>query len=686
MEGDFDRVLSSPEYIAIDSRVAYRLFHGESAMGRSIKLDDDLSLTVAAVFKPLPSNTHLAISAIVPMSLRIQRQGEAALDSWMANDYYTYLRIPDRHHVGEIESAVSDHLSGILRDFSSQVRLNFELQAMLDIHLHSNLEAEIRGNGSANTIALLSILAVLIIVLSLFNYTLSSAALTADRGREIGIRKAVGASDRRLARQFFVEALLILGFCLTLSILMLPALIAYLSSITGLELSADAVWRMQWIVSIVIAAAILIPATAALPAVLAAKAQPADTLRGESLLAERGRGGRNISLFLQLGIISAIAITAAHLYVHGLSLQARETGYQTEGVYLVDNIEQRDMDGYLASLGQALGKESAISAVSAAEFPPPRASSNFASLRLQDQPERRLDNVRYNNVYRGYFEILSVPILSGEGFDESHQLNRWPSVRRSEGREVLAIVLNRAAVEALGLSPFQAIDQYIEMNGVAGMDLVGQIIGVSEDYIQSEVAAGTRPEVYLSGLPIQAEVRLLVAGASGSSEESVQTALQRLWPQETGRDFRYPWLSMSEARQALFQDERRRFGIFGLAVGFGVILLTMALVANFKFLAERHLFELAMRRVLGAGMGNLALVLSRQLMWTIVIALLLGALLAVFWIPRILGDDPAWAGQHFSIYVLCIGLMVGLIALVVSSTVRTSLSRNLGELIRRERL
>ncbi|MEO0425343.1 MAG: ABC transporter permease, partial [Pseudomonadota bacterium] len=238
LEGDRASALASPTSLVMTRRGAERYFGSESAVGKTLQLMGRLELTVTAVIEDLPTNTHMAFEMLASITAVPLLLGEDQLENWGSNNYYTYLRLQP----GTSPEALEERFPGFLIKHlgeNANDGTGLELQAIGDIHLHSNRDAEWRANGSINNVYTFSAVALFVLLIACINFMNLTTALSTQRAKEVGVRKVIGASRGQLVAQFLGESILLTALAMLLAVALVELTLPLFASFVERPLEID---------------------------------------------------------------------------------------------------------------------------------------------------------------------------------------------------------------------------------------------------------------------------------------------------------------------------------------------------------------------------------------------------------------------------------------------------------------
>ena len=208
-EGDPATALVEPFTVVISETTAKKYFGNESAMGKTLRFNDQADATVTGILYDIPTNSHFGADVFISMETGKQVFfNDLVLNNWGEGSQYTYLLLPEGFDPGKLESRFPEFVEKHIGEGASE-RVRLSLQALGDIHLHSHLRGEIEANSDIRYIYISAAIAFFIMLIACINYMNLATARSVKRSLEIGVRKTLGAPKGALVRQFLGESILV---------------------------------------------------------------------------------------------------------------------------------------------------------------------------------------------------------------------------------------------------------------------------------------------------------------------------------------------------------------------------------------------------------------------------------------------------------------------------------------------
>ena len=240
VEGDAKTALQRIDGILITEDMAKKYFGKEEALGKTLRKDNGNNVTVTGILANIPSNSHLQFDFILPMASIAQTNDDIKNNVWDNFNFYSYVQL-DKNFVPSAASlsGLNNQMNQIYKKHVSAIKVDFHLQPLTSIHLHSNLQVDLTGHGNIQYVNIFFIVAIFILVVACINFMNLATARSVRRAKEVGLRKVVGAGRGQLIRQFLGESLLISFFALLISVALVLAFLPVFNNISEKNLSIN---------------------------------------------------------------------------------------------------------------------------------------------------------------------------------------------------------------------------------------------------------------------------------------------------------------------------------------------------------------------------------------------------------------------------------------------------------------
>ncbi|MBT5874392.1 MAG: FtsX-like permease family protein [Candidatus Latescibacteria bacterium] len=333
-QGSPETALVAPKTVVITQTVARRYFGSEDPMGKTIVADDGFAdLTVTGVMEDIPANTHFQGDFFVSMSTQEAVWQDGRVGSWSDSQYHSYVLLEPGVSVSDLVAKLPDFIEKYVPAVKRTWRgpFDLDLQAVTDIHLYSDLEDELGPNGDMDYLFTMGGIGLFALLVACINFVNLSTARAVDRGREVGMRKVLGANWSQLGSQFLGESVMLAFLAMILSFLISGISLTWFGSLTGKVLSFDVLFSPYGLVCVLGSALLVGVLSGTYPAIVLASMRPVSVLSG-------GNTGTGNSLLRRGLVIVQFGVSVLLLIGTGITfrqlnfLQERHLGFDKENV------------------------------------------------------------------------------------------------------------------------------------------------------------------------------------------------------------------------------------------------------------------------------------------------------------------------------------------------------------------
>ncbi len=628
-EGNPDDALHHPQSVVLTQTTAHKYFGKQSDLLGETLLIDKQPYTVTGIAEDPPANSHFHFDFLIPF-----RYQPSPFPSWanLAN-VRTYLLLAD--HIDPAPLSEKLHALYKKHDTAQYEELQrmggkvaFPVQPLLDIHLHSQRMNEFEPNGNITYVYTFAAIALLIILLACINFINLSTARSAERAKEVGIRKTVGSSRAALIGHFLTESIVISITAMLLALGLAELLRYPFSEVAGktldLHLLDDArVW-------LIITGIVLLTGLVAgwYPAWYLTKFEPVRVLKGSFVSGGQRPRFRNVLVIFQYSVSISLVICTLLVYRQLQYMQNINLGLHKENVLVLPN--SVDLGTNFQPFLSALKDQSYVTAVAASRQNPFAIDNASDARKKGDAPGQSMMLISQVVTY-DYLKTLGIQLKAGRNFSQDI------------ASDTTALILNQAAVRALGLE--KPLDAIIDCDE----EFDYHVIGVAEKFHFGSLHEEIAPFAFM----LQREQPLSTIEVRISPENTIAKvgAIEKLW-QTYAPDLPFTYSFLDEDYDALFREEQRLGRLF---TGFTILALLVASLGLFAlatFMAERRAKEIGIRKVLGASVTTIVTMLSRDFIKLIIIALLIAVPIGYYAMQMWLQDFAYRTDISFGVFVV----------------------------------
>jgi putative ABC transport system permease protein len=604
LQGDRGTALRRPGAVLLTTAMARKYFGTDAVIGKTLKMNNDSLLTVTGVLAEVPENSHLQFDFILPVA--VNAGGDQGPN-------YSYVRLDDHFDASPANlKRLEKQMYTMFKKHDGQdaIKADFVLQPLTDIHLHSSdLQIDLPGHGNLQYVNIFLIVAVFVLIVACINFMNLATARSAQRAKEVGLRKVVGALRGQLIAQFIGESMLIAFLSLVLAIgvvaLALPAFDHVAGKALSLRLSDGSLWLM--LVGIAAATGLL---AGSYPALYLSGFRPVAVLKNSL----RGLGGnlafRNGLVIVQFVVSIVLLIGTFVVYSQLRFIRDRNPGFTKANLI------------YMPVKGQLAAKMGALKA----ELQRHTATSDYCM--VSELPvnitnaDTRVDWVGKNppsqiivssiTVTESFIDVFQMKVLAGRGFSTVF------------GNDSSHFVINEKMMRTMGLTLSTAVGKRLQYGDTKGM-----VIGVVQDFNFKPVQQPIEPLVLMLG-DYRSDV--VVRARPGQTAAAVQVLGEINRELNPGYPFSYNFLDQDLAN--LYKGEQQMSGIFNLFAILALVISGLGLYGLSAYLAQRRTREIGVRKVLGASVFSILYLLSTGFTRLVLAAVVIAVPLSVWGINR----------------------------------------------------
>ncbi|MBR9997771.1 MAG: FtsX-like permease family protein, partial [Cyclobacteriaceae bacterium] len=595
--GDNEKPLGRPNTAVVTEDFAKKHFGDENPVGKIIETDvswyGSIQYEITALVENLPSNSHFDKGLYLSFYTLADELFVDINQDWGIHYYYTYLLINNQNDAAELENKLSSFIN---RHYRKEIGEDYKpiLIPLSEIYFHSDVEHPIGPVSSYNRVLFLASIALLILGIAVFNYVNLSTAQSIDKSKEIGIRKVMGASRPSIFKQILSEST-VLAFCASLiAIILVILLLPNFNQIAVKDINVNIgliVNKTGWMLLATVILGIL---AGLYPAILLSSFKPTSLFRSLSTSGRKAVNLRSALVGIQFAI-SSFLIIGTIVVNHQINfIQNRDLGFDKESIISV-NMGSREIINKYDVLKNKIQSQDGVLASSAT---PGLPGSRFFYAGYRFDNLGSSDNVfemARHHVDHNFFETMDITILAGEIPENNFNSD-------SSGM----VVINRAAMNELGITdPYKVIGHRVTYERPNGDLMETTVVAVSENFNWSSLHHKIEPIVMDYWNEGFTTLNIRLDEVNQSVIANIEKAFKSTFP---GNSFEFIFLD--DRINALYDKEIRFGKIFSIFSLVALIISGVGLLGVSAFFMERKTREIAVRKVLGANMWQIASMFS----------------------------------------------------------------------------
>lgn len=657
IEGDPATVLSSPNTIVLSEKMAKKYFGNEPAVGKHLWTSFDLgdrpaSFTVSGIMKDLPKNSHLQIDILFSESswpsIFPSFTNFVSAD-WTSNEFVTYFKLKD----GATPKVLEDKITSLVRSnypSDRKFQSTFSLQPLKDIHLYSeNIEGNEFSNNAGGLkpfhLYMFGAVAFLLLFIACLNYTNMTTAASLKRTREIGVRKTLGAQRGNMIGQFIADSLLLsviaFGLAFIILQLILPSVRDFVQKDFQL-LSLPLSWYGLIVVCIIVTSLL----SALYPALISLKVSTVRALKGEIKISSGGVSVRKILLGAQFAV--SIAMIASTMIIHRQLnyMRSKDIGVNVENLLVID-INSGNLRRNFENVKAEFSKPSeVVSITTSTRVPGEWKPFPVATVNAEGQSEKT--DMIFVGIDQDFLKTYDIELKAGRNFTAG------PS-------DSTKVILTETGVKSLGLqNPIGSMIEIPTVRFGAGIETLdhvfrAEVVGVVADFHFESLKKEQMPVIF--GAPNTEIQRIdyytLRVNTTRWSEtlEKMKEINQKIDP---NNPMEYTFLD--SRFEEFYQADAKRGQIF-LTFSVIIVLITvLGLFAVVSYTLESRIKEIGVRKVLGASVGGIVALISKEFLLVVIVGALIGLPASAYFMNNWLEEFAFRIPMGIGVFVLAVFL------------------------------
>ncbi len=630
LKGNPDKVLTTPNSMVISKKMADKYFADEDPIGKTMRFDDREDYQVAGIFDKIPTNSHFQAEFIVTLA------GRRGSDDpyWLGNmGYVTYLLMNENADYKSLEAKfpgmIQKYVGPEIQKFLGKSLEEFEagggktgyyLQPLTDIHLYSDLMDELQPNSDIKYVVIFAAIALFILIIACINFMNLSTATSAGRAREVGIKKVLGSERKSLIAQFLTESIVISTIATLLALVIVSVSLPYFNDLAGKELEFSIFSNNQLLLSIILITLFIGVLAGSYPALFISAFKPIEVLKGKLKLGAKSGFLRSSLVVFQFSASIIMIICTTVVYNQLNYMQNKKLGFNKEQVLVIN-------DAYI--LGdqiesfkeEVLQNTDVVSGTVSGYLPTESNRSGNGTFKDGVPDEKNITVMQTWRVDYDYVNTLGMEIIKGRNFSEDF------------GSDSTAVILNETAAKFFDWDdPLGKIIGQFNSNETASIAKYN-VIGIVKNFHFESLRNTVGPVLFfLRRSTSNVAFRI-------NTENTIQliSFVKDKWDEfAPGQPFDYSF--MDEEFNSMYKAEERIGEIFSVFAFLAILIGCLGLFGLAAFTAQQRTKEIGVRKVMGASVSGIVVLLSKEFIKLILISFVIAAPLAYYYMNRWLED------------------------------------------------
>ena len=605
-----DTLLSQPNTMVISDKIAEKYFGAKNPIGETLQLDGNQPFKITGIFKSKPDNMHFDADILLSYINWERQLGPSAQTyGWVYSGFYTYVHLKEGTNLNEINTKIEEFINEELHDFmeATKLKIAYKLQAVEDIHLTSHYMHELKSNGNKNSIVFLYIISWFIILIAWINFVNLLTISSIKRSSEISLRKVLGGTKTQLIKQFLLESVLINSIALLIAFVIIEGVFPLFSNLTAIPLKY-VVWNKIWFwqnVIIIFLVGTLLAGSYPVWGILSKRI--VTSLRSGFTGSKRAIILRKALVVFQFTMALILISGTISVYEQLQYLRSKESGINKSNILIVKTprIGEQDILHQRRSFKEELAKFPNIKHVSFSSVIPGMHNmfNRGGIIRVNDDPTTG-KNYRITEVDHNFANVYSNVFIAGRNFTDNYRT------------EASSVIVNLEASKLLGFaSPEEAIGEKILIRGLENI-----IIGVIENFHQESPRLEFEPQIFRIAQRFDGYFSFKLENMTKLQEtqKTIKTLYKEFFP---GNPFDYFYLEDYYKNQ--YKTEERFGELFGVFSILALFITSLGILSLSAFSAAQRKKEIGIRKVLGANINQILILLSKSYISLLIISFII---------------------------------------------------------------
>jgi putative ABC transport system permease protein len=616
--GKADTSLLAINHAVITEETAKKYFGDENPIGKMITVDGVSDFEVAGVCKTIPENSHLKFDILLSYENLI-KTSRSWDNSWVSERVYNYVLLAPGADAKALEAKIPQLPEKFIGRFMKEAffLLEFKLIKLTDIHLHSSISNELEVNGNNRSVIALAIVAVLVLLIAFINYVNLATSRSIERAHEVGIRKISGAFQKDLVYQFLTESALLNFLALIISFTGVILLLPYFSQAMRSPL------HINYGVVIILFLALMVTGTlftGMLPAVYISHFNPGLVLKGKNPSGSVWLTRLKNSLVVFQFAISVVLITGTIIIFRQIAyMRNHDLGFNKEGLIVLDGpriIRSNSFDSYMTNMQSFKNEILALPTVEDVTSSSSVPGTEIKLSRVYGIPVEGRNTEKRIDVYYvddQFFKTYGLTVLAGENFSKAFK------------EDTRNIIINESA---LGYYDFKDATSTVGKLLRSGKQ-DATIKAVIKDFNQRSLKELPAPMVFFNQ---PANVFYTVKSGNSGTDQLIRS-LEKIWESHYP-DNPFNYFFLEDYYNEQYSADQRFSGLFLVCSVLAIFIACLGLLGLSSYSITRRTKEVGIRRINGAGVGQVLFLLNMDFVKWVIIAIVISLPVEVFIMNR----------------------------------------------------
>ncbi|HEY3403682.1 MAG TPA: ABC transporter permease [Ohtaekwangia sp.] len=598
--GDPNTALDNPNSIVLTKSMAIKYFGKEDIVGQTLQAPENETYNVSGVIEDVPLNSHFIFDALISRNTMPKYNS-----GWGNFGVFTYLQLPAGYDLAKMDSSlmkvIREKVDPIFAQY--QVKIRYELQRITEIHLHSKIQDEAEAGGDISYIYVFGAVAAFMLIIACINYMNLATARSASRAKEVGIRKVMGSQRAQLMAQFITESVVIALIALAVSLILIYALLPLFNQLSSKELPFTYVTQAPVLLSLLGVVVFVGVIGGSYPAFYLSGFNPVNVLKGKVAVKGGNAIFRKFLVVVQFSISIFMLISTLIVFDQLQFMRQKDLGFTKERILSIA-LSSDELQKKAHVIAERMRQTSGV-ALSATSGSVPGQGIGKLLIKVEDN-EGKLSERGVDLFRADYDFVKSLGMTIVEGRDFSREIS---------SDTTYAVLVNEAMVKRMSWD--NPIGKKFIFGG--GPNPEKHVVGVVKDYHQNSLYDAIEPLMIVLSID---NYFLLIKTKEGEDVRKSLASIETTWKEiNPGYPMEYTFLDQDFNSQ--YKSDEKRSQIFTAFSFLTITIACLGLLGLAAFTTEQRYKEIGIRKVIGATVNGLVVLVSREFFILVGIGMLL---------------------------------------------------------------
>ena len=613
-----ETVLSQPNTVVLCKSLATKYFNTwETALGKVLKLDNNLDLKVAGIIEDSPFNSDFRLKLIGSFITIKKAKIYHYNDEWgsTTSNFQIYMLFPKNVPVASVEKQLPQLAKKYYKNDLNSIRLN-HLRPLKKIHYDTELGSFGTHFISSSTLLSLTLIGTLIIIMACINFINLSTAQAVGRSKEVGIRKVLGSNRKQLFWQFLGETKLVVLFSSTLAIILASLALPYLKHVVSIEEDLH-LFDTQSVLFLLCTIVLVTLFAGVYPSLILSGFKPVMALKNKINSTTIGGISLRRSLVVLQFAISQVLIICTIIAISQMNfVRTADLGFNKEAILLIQGSSDTAVVNRYAAFGENLLQMPEVNSVSFASDVPSSENNSGTNFAFNRKPDEQFTLfLKFGDA--DYFKTFGLNFVAGTGYPKSDTITD--------------VVINETLLKKLNISsPEQAIGKELKTGGSRWR----RICGVVKDFKTNSLREEVKP-IMIASRKSRYEVSCIKLKTKNLIK--TQSQIQKIW-EKFFPDYVYTSSFMDQTIENFYKQETQMALLYKIFAGLAIFISCLGLYGLVSFMVVQKTKEVGIRKVLGAGIKSIIYLFSKEFTVLVIISMIIAVPVAYYFMNEWLNN------------------------------------------------